>query len=196
MHTALTGVTTGDWMAVGVGILFGIVATVAAIGIAKWQRRIQLGDRVQDRAERRAEEQRLARRESRQHQYLETDEVFRLAQQIEWHVRNEGPYTESGLEQLRLGKLVMDAEQLAARCPERLREPLNRLAAAATELRQTALHSRVARGSVGAVANDTALMASTTHADFRRAIRQDRAAHELAAVIKTGWSALKEEWGN
>lgn len=182
MNTALAGVTAGDWLAVGVGILFGIVATAVAVAIARWQRRTQVGDRVQDRAERRAEEQRLARRESRQHQYLETNEVLRLAQQIEWHVRNEGPFTESGLDELRLGKLVMNAEQLAARCPERLREPLERLAVSATRLRQTAVRSS------GATV--------TTRGDVRLAIQQDRAAHELAAVVRTGWSAVKEEWGS
>jgi type II secretory pathway pseudopilin PulG len=192
MNTALTGVTPGDWLAVGVGVLFGIIATVAAIAVPKWQRRVQLGDRARDRAERRAEEQRRARRESRQHQYLETNEILRLAQQIEWHVRNDGPFTEAGLEDLRLSKLVMDAEQLAARCPERLREPLDRLADAAAELRKTAVPSPAARSSVGSATTD----AAATHADFRLAIRQDRAAHELAAVITTGWNALKEEWGN
>jgi hypothetical protein len=196
MDNALTGVTAGDWMAVGVGVLLGIVATVVAVAIARWQRRTQVGDRAQDRAERRAEEQRLARRESRQHQYLEISEVLRLAQQIEWPVRHDGPFDESGLEALHLGKLVMNAEQLSVRCPERLREPLERLSAAAAQLRRTALLNPPVRRPVDPAAVDTVLPAATTYADFRMAINQDRAAHELAVVIEAGWAALREEWGS
>lgn len=182
MNTALTGVTTGDWLAAGVGTLFGIVATVVAVMIARWQRRTQVRDRVQDRAERQSEDQHLTRPDSRQFQYLETSEVLRLAQRVEWRVRNEGPFTESGLEELHLTKLVMDAEQLAARCPERLREPLELLAVSATQLRQTAVRSSSA--------------SVTTRDDLRSAIEQDRAAHELAAATRIGWSAMKEEWSS
>jgi len=193
---AMAGVTAGDWLAIGVGTALGIIATVVAIAIGRWQRLTQLGDRVQDRAERRAEERRLARRESRQHQYHDTHEALRLGQQIEWQVRNRGPFTDRGLDDLGLTKFVMELEQLAVRGPDRLREPLNRLAAAAKDLRKAAVTSPAARASVRVPEDETVLTAPITHADFRLAIQQDRAVQEMATKLDAAWSALTEEWGS
>ncbi|MBG0569242.1 hypothetical protein [Actinoplanes aureus] len=201
----MAGVTTGDWLAIGAGVVSGILTALVAIAIARVQRFSQLGDRAQDLADQRAEQARLAqqererqnrqaRRYARQHQYLETNEVLRLGQQIEWQVRNNGPYTKTELDHLRIGELAMEAEQLAARGPDRLSSPLQRVSKAASRLQQMAMPDVTDRPTSPSPGNVTTV--AITHAEFRRAIQQDRLAHKLGEELQGAWNALTEEWGS
>jgi hypothetical protein len=204
---ALDGVTNGDWLAIAAGIVIGVVGMIVAIAIARWQRRHDINEEGSDQTERRQEEARQAqrelvlqnqqaRRDARQHLYIEANELLRLGQQIEWHIRHDGPFTAIGLAALRLGEFARETEQLSARVPDRLRLPLQRLAATAGRLTQTAMREGAGRPAIRSSDSELDLTAPTGHADFRLAVQQERVAQEMHREVAGAWAALTDEWGS
>ncbi|WP_067504292.1 hypothetical protein [Actinoplanes sp. TFC3] len=207
-HTwALDGVTNGDWLAVAAGIVIGIVGMTVAVAIARWQRRHEIDKEGSDQAERSREgarqaeyqlelQNQQARRDARQHQYIETSELLRLGQQIEWRIRHDGPFTATGLDALRLGEFARETEQLSARVPDRLRLPLQRLAATANRLQQTAMREGAGRPALLSSGSEPDLTVTASHADFRLAVEQERVAQEMHREVAGAWAELTDEWGS
>jgi hypothetical protein len=202
---APSGITDGDWLVFIAGIVIGALTIVVPILIAWRQRIFETRTRA---ARRHAKEQRhrteqqqearLARREVWRAEYEEIRELFKLGEDIAYHVRNHGPYQAAELTDLRLHEFIMKAEQLASRGVDALREPLLKLAALGGQIAQAtvpdaielaAIHGAVGHASGGA-------KPAKPHAAHRLAVRQDRAARELADEIGQGWQTLRLEWGS
>jgi hypothetical protein len=185
----MSDVTSGDWLQVGVGVVFGVLG----LAIAQRARRAQRGDRDQDRAEQRAEADRLARRESWVHLYQEVVDVLKTGHRIAWFVRERGPLTERKFDDLQLTRFVMEAEQLAVRAPAGLRPSLERLSLAGARLLETAERSSPEDVRVPEGENLPAERAN--YAECRLAVEQERAAQALKAELGEAWEALRREWG-
>jgi uncharacterized membrane protein len=202
LHLAATGAgSTAGWLAFASGVLLGALAIVAAVVIAWRQRVIQLRDRAADRdlesarqREHQADKERIAQREVWRAEYDAIRKLLECGEELAYRVRNDGPYTAAGFNTLDVATFRMNAERLADRGVERLRDPLLRLASTAATLTQSAVPDQAAL--MRAYAQDEVPKDMQLHVVQRQAILQDRTARDLTEQIASTWHALRTEWGS
>lgn len=201
-HLAAPGAgSSPGWPAFASVVILGALAIVVAVVIAWRQRVIQLRDRAADRdrenarqREREEYEERLAQREMRRAEYDEILKLLEHGEDLAYRVRNDGPCTAADFSALDVATFRMNAERLADRGVEGLRDPLLLLASTATVLTQNAVPDQAALMTAyaqGQVPKDMQL-----HVVQRQAILQDRTARDLTEQITATWHALRAEWGN
>ena len=201
-HLAASGAgSTAGWLAFASGVILGALAIVVAVVIAWRQRVIQLRDRAADRdlesarqQDREAHEERVAQREMWRAEYDAVRKLLECGEELAYRVRNDGPYTAANFSALDVATFRMNAERLADRGVEGLRDPLLLLASTATVLTQSAVPDQAALMTAyaqGQVPKDMQL-----HVVQRQAILQDRTARDLTEQITATWHALRAEWGN
>jgi hypothetical protein len=201
-HLAASGVgSTIGWLAFASGVILGALAIVVAVVIAWRQRVIQLRDRAADRdletarqLEHEAHKERVAHREMWRAEYHEIRELLECGEKLAYRVRNDGPCSAADFNTLDVATFRMNAERLADRGIERLRDPLLLLASTATELTQNAAPDQAAL--ITAYAQDQVPKDMQLHVIQRQAILQDRTARDLTEQIASTWHALRAEWGS
>lgn len=200
-HLAAAGAgSIPGWVAFASGVILGALAIVVAVVIAWRQRVIQLRDRAADRdlenarqREHQAYEERVAQREMWRAEYEAIRKLLECGEELAYRVRNDGPYTEADFNARDVATFRMNAERLADRGVDRLRDPLLRLATTAALLTQNAVPDQTAL--MMAYARDQAPRDISWHVIQRQAILQDRTARDLAEQIAAAWQALRAEWG-
>lgn len=201
-HLAAPGAgSTAGWLTFASGVILGALAIVVAVVIAWRQRVIQLRDRAADRdlesarqQDHEAHEEGVAQREMWRAEYDAVRDLLERGEELAYRVRNDGPYTAAKFSALDVATFRMNAERLADRGVEGLRDPLLLLASTATVLTQSAVPDQAALMTAyaqGQVPKDMRL-----HVVQRQAILQDRTARDLAEQITAAWHALRAEWGN
>jgi hypothetical protein len=201
-HLAAPGAgSTAGWLAFASGVILGALAIVVAVVIAWRQRVIQLRDRAADRAlenarqqEHEAYEERVAQREMWQAEYDAIRKLLECGEELAYRVRNDGPYTAADFNALDVATFRMNAERLADRGVERLRDPLLQLASTVTALTQNTVPDQAAL--MTAYTQDQVPKDMQLHVIQRQAILQDRTARDLAEQIAFTWHALRAEWGS
>jgi hypothetical protein len=201
-HLAASGAgSTTGWLAFSSGVVLGALAIVVAVVIAWRQRVIQLRDRAADRAlenarqrEHEAYEERVAQREMWGAEYDAIRKLLERGEELAYRVRNDGPCTAADFNALDVATFRMNAERLADRGVERLRDPLLRLASIATALTQNAVPDQAVL--MTAYAQDQVPKDLQLHVIQRQAILQDRTARDLTEQITCTWHALRAEWGS
>jgi hypothetical protein len=128
------------------GLVIGVLTIAAAVAIALWQRIIQLHDRAaereQENARRReqaAHEARISRRQAWQAEYEDIRKLLDCGETLAYRIRHDGPYDAARLAVLDIATFRMNAERLAERGVDQLRDPLLQLARKADELAQHAV---------------------------------------------------------
>jgi hypothetical protein len=181
-----------DWPTFVSGVVVGALSIATAVGIAWWQRVVQVHDRIADRESEATREReqaaRVKRREVWGADYLDIRALLERGEEIAYRVRRDGRCTASDFDVLGVATLRMDSERLAGRGMQRLREPLLLLASKADELFRTAVQEHAA---LAAELSPTRLY----HAQ-RLAVLQDRAARDVTEQIALAWRILREEWGS
>jgi hypothetical protein len=182
------------------GIVIGVLTVAAPIVIAWRQRVVQLHDRDAERethrlAELEREEHRakIARREHWQPEYDAIRHHLDCGETLAYRVLRFGPYSMSELETLDIPTFLLNYEILAARGVEGLQDQLLAIASRVDDLVQNAVPGYgapvIADGQYKAL--DGAL-----RTPMRLAVLQDRAARDLAELIKTARQVLRAEWGD
>lgn len=181
-----------DWPTFVSGVVIGALSIAAAVGIAWWQRVIQVRDRNADRESEGAREREQAtrgeRREVWRADYLDIRALLERGEEIAYRVRRDGPCTAADFNVLGVATLRMDSERLAGRGVQRLREPLLMLASKADELFRNAVQEHA---TLAAEPGGTWL-----HHAQRLAVLQDRAARDVTEQVALAWQTLREEWGS
>jgi hypothetical protein len=190
-----------QWLTFAEGVTIGALTIATSVVIAWKQRVIQVRDlaaeRQRERAgelERQEREAKVARREELQPEYQAIRKHLDNGDTIAYRVLLNGPYTTSDFDALDVATFRMNSEILAARGVEHLRVQLQALASSIEELVGHALPDQTAL----ATANGQHRMPNSVHATslLRLAVLQDRAAHDLAELIKTIRQDLRSEWGD
>jgi hypothetical protein len=201
---ASSGITPGNWLAAGVGIVVGVGSGLLIFMIARWQRRIEVIDRSalraeQAQAQRRADEQheRIVHREVWRSEYEEIGRVLSLGDDIVYRIRHDGPFGAAGVRRLKVDEFAMKAEQLAGRGVEVLSAPLQKIADLARDIeRQVVPEDSALLAAYARPARVPAPEGMRLGALCRTAVLQDRSALELDGEIRTARQLLKEEWGS
>jgi hypothetical protein len=198
------GITPGDWLASGVGIVVGVCSMLLIFMIARWQRRIEMIDRSalrtqQAQAQRRAVEQheRIVHREVWRSEYEEIGRALSLGDDIVYRIRHDGPFGAADLRGLKVDEFAMKAEQLAGRGVEVLSGALQRIADLARDIeRQVVPEDSVLLAVYAKPARVPAPEGRRLGVLCRTAVLQDRSALELNGEIRTARQLLREEWGS
>jgi len=189
-----------DWLTFTIGVISGAFGIVVPVLVAWRQRVIQIRDRAVDREqgrvrelERQEREAKIGRREQWQPEYDAIRKHLDCGETLAYGVLLHGPFTTAEFDAFDVATLRMNAEILAGRGVERMREPLLGLANLIDTLVQNAAPEEVAsvaqRGPHRPPDNPTAKVS------VRRAVLQDRAARDLAERLKDARRILRTEWG-
>jgi hypothetical protein len=191
-----------------------VTAMLVAIGVAVWQYLVLKGYHEQDRlreaeqAAQRAEEnererlrrERLARRESWEEEFRETQATLNAAEDFESEVRRQGPLDHDAVERAELGKIQWRLENASRRCPPALKDPLNEVAAAVARLRSitvlsdTDVGQAVTEATTSAPAREPAPQYQAS-AIGAKAVEQYQAAVDLHEAIGRALRVIHVERG-
>ena len=202
---ALRATTDGgsavEWLTFAEGAVIGALTIAVSVVIAWRQRVIQVRDHGIDRQRQRARElerqehgAKIARREKWQPEYEAIREHLDCGETLAYRVLLNGPYTTSEFDALDAATLRMNSEILAARGVERLHELLLTLASLVDDLMRNALPDQAAL--VATDGQNSLPDRAQPRGPLRLAVLQDRAARDLAELIKTARQALRSEWGD
>jgi hypothetical protein len=188
------------WLTFTVGVITGASGIVVPVLIAWRQRVIQIRDRTADHKEgrireleREEREAKIRRRGQWQPEYDAIRKHLDCGETLAYDVLLRGPFTTAEFDALDVTTLRMNSEILANRDVERMREPLLELAELIDDLVQNAVLDEV---SLVALSGQTRPPDyPTTRDTFRHAVLQDRAARDLAELIKNARRILRTEWG-
>jgi len=182
------------------GLVIGVLTILATIVVAWRQRVIQLHDRDADRAiERRAELEReehqakIARREQWQPEYDAIRRRLECGEELAYRLLRYGPFSASQFETLDIATVLLNSEILAARGVEGLREKLLAIASCIDDLVRNAVPGQ---GPLVAADGQCKVLDGALKTPMRLAVLQDRAARDLAELIKAARQVLRAEWGD
>lgn len=188
-------------------LVVSALAVIVALGIAVWQRRDLRRYRKADqaRAARQAEQEHLrqdrrARRESWEPVFKEIQELLIRLEDIESEARESGPLDRDALDVAELCRMQRRLENVSARCPGTLRDPLQAVATAITNFRSLAIlpDNEVTREYTNALCSTPSaslpsnILASALGA---KAIDQYKTAVNLHSAIRAAWDAVHTERG-
>jgi hypothetical protein len=190
-----------EWLTFAAGVIIGVL-TIATPGVIAWRQRvIQVRDRAEERRLERARElerqehaAKVARREKWQPEYQAIRTHLDRGDTIAYHVLLNGPFTTSEFDVLDVATFRVNSDILAARGVERLRAQLLALARQVDQLVSQALPDQAAL--VTANGQYRAPDNPQTKSPLRLAVLQDRAARDLAELIKVTRQDLRTEWGD
>jgi hypothetical protein len=185
------------WLTFTAGIVIGALTIAATILVAWQQRVIQLHDRARDREsrqvrmlERREHQERVAKREQWRPDYEAIRKHLDRGETLAYRVLHEGPFTTSEFKALDVATFRMKSEILAGRGVDNFGGALLALACKVDDLTLNAIADRFVPSGVNV------LDPAVSHALLRRAALQDRAARDLAELIRIMRDLLRKEWGD
>lgn len=189
-----------NWLTFTVGVITGASGIVVPVLVVWRQRVIQIRDRTADHEqgrvrelEREEREAKIRRRGQWQPEYDAIRKHLDCGETLAYDVLLRGPFTTAEFDALHVTTLRMNSEILANRDVERMREPLLELAGLIDDLVQNAVLDEVSLVALNGQNKPPDY--PTTRDTFRHAVLQDRAARDLAELIKNARRIVRTEWG-
>jgi hypothetical protein len=189
-----------DWLTFTGGVISGAFGIVVPVLVAWRQRVIQIHDRATDREqgrtrelERQERDAKIGRREQWQPEYDAIRKHLDCCETLAYGVLLRGPFATAEFDAFDVGTLRINAEILADRGIEHMREPLQGLADLVDAMVENAVPEEVA--SVAQHSQQGPTDYSTAKVSLRHAVLQDRAARDLTELLKEARRILRTEWG-